>query len=313
MRIILIILAIFFIIGCEPNPTVTPGYIINERRPIGFKCDPVEAVPGDTVTMKTFIGGRTFSQDSELKIKWLGTEELALSYNLPLVFPIPENIEEMIPDKGENPEEAQMFIDQMKEKGFLDFPVMASFENPIDGKDSTRTISISKTLRIYPEVPKETVNINPIIESVSISWYKDGKKVENEMLKEETLSVALSDLSETMIFHMNIDEDTGFDRISYSWYFTSDFDEKLEEVFDLELDSKKYQNLVPVDEKATHNRKYMAIKLGNVIEEMNEKKDELPFSFNFYGVIRDRAIDAEGQEDYRWGQDFIWFKIEVTQ
>ena len=312
MRIILIIMAIFFIIGCEPNPTVTPGYIINERRPIGFKCEPVEAVPGDTVTMKTFIGGRTFSQESELEIKWLGTQELALPYSLPLVFPVPEDLEDMIP-QGEKAEQAQTFIDQIEEKGFLDFPVMASFENPIDGKDSNRTISISKTLRIYPEIPEEAVNVNPIIENINVSWYKDGKKVENIILKEETLSVSLSDLSETMIFYMVVNEETGYDSISYSWYFTSDFDEKLKEVFDLELSSKKYEDLVPDGEKATHNRKYMAITLKKVLEEMNEKKDELPFSFNFYGVIRDRATDAESSQDYRWGQDFIWFKIEVTK
>ena len=314
MRLLLIIPAILFlIIGCEPNPTVTPEYIINERRPIGFKCEPAEAVPGDTVTMKTFIGGRTFSQDSDLEINWFGTEELILPYSQPLVFPIPENIDDMIPDEGEKPEEAQIFIDQLEKNGFLDFPVVASFENPIEGKDGTRTISLSKTLRIYSEAPEKTVNVNPVIESVSVSWYRDNKKTENEILREETLSVSLSALPETMILHMNINEDTGYDRISYSWYFTSDSEEKLEEVFDLELDRKKYKDLVPENQKATHNREYMAITLKKVIEEMNEKKDELPFSFNFYGVIRDRAVDAEGSEDYRWGQDFIWFKLKVTE
>ena len=312
MRILLIILFLF-VIGCEPNPTVTPAYIINERRPIGFKCDPVEAVPGDTVSMEIFIGGRTFSQDSDLEIKWLGTEELTLPYTKPLVFPIPENIENMIPDEGEKQEEAQMFIDQIEERGFLDFPVMASFENPIEGTDESRTINVSKTLRIYPETPEEAVNVNPVIENVKVSWYKDNKKIEHEILKEETLTVKLSDLPETMIFFMQINEDTGYDRISYSWYFTSDFEQKLDEVFDLELDSKKYNDLIPEDERATHNRKFMAITLKKVLEEMNEKKDELPFSFNFYGVIRDRAVEAEGPEDYRWGQDFIWFKIEVTE
>lgn len=311
MKILLTILSAIIIIGCEPNPTVTPEYIINERRPIGFKCDPAEAAPGDTVSMEVFIGGRAFSQDSDLEIKWLGTDELALPYSQPLVFPIPEDIEEMIPDEGEKPEEATMFIDQLKEKGYLDFPVMASFENPVD-KDKTRTISVSKTLRIHSET-KESVNVNPIIESVNISWYRDNKKVEHEILKEETLQVKLSELSETMIFEMVINEDTGFDRISYSWYFTSDSDEKLEKVFGLELNSKKYNDLVPEDQKATHNRKFMAITLKKVLEEMNEKKEELPFSFNFYGVIRDRAVDAQGPEDYRWGQDFIWFKIEVTE
>jgi hypothetical protein len=178
--------------------------------------------------------------------------------------------------------------------------------------DGTRTISVSKTLRIHSE-EKDTVNVNPIIENVNISWYRNGKKVEKEIQNKDTLSVKLSELPETMIFEMVINEDTGYDRISYSWYFTSDFDEKLEEVFDLELESKKYEDLVPDDERATHNRKYMAITLEKVLEEMNEKKDELPFSFNFYGVIRDRAVEAEGPEDYRWGQDFIWFKIEVTE
>ena len=313
MRLLLIIPAILFlIIGCEPNPTVTPEYIINERRPIGFKCEPAEAVPGDTVRMKTFIGGRTFSQDSDLEINWFGTEELILPYSQPLVFPIPENVEDMIPDEKESPEEATVFFEQLEEKGYLDLPVLASFENPIEGKDSARTISLSKTLRIYSQTP-DTVNINPIIENVKISWYKNNKKVEHEILKEGTLSVALADLPETMIFEIIINEDTGYDRISYSWYFTSDSEEKLEEVFDLELDSKKYGDLIPEGERATHNRKYMAITLEKVLKEMNEKKNELPFSFNFYGVIRDRAVDAEGSEDYRWGQDFIWFKLEVTE
>lgn len=311
MRILLLSITVFIIIGCEPNPTVTPEYIINERRPIGFKCDPAEAVPGDTVSLKTFIGGRTFSQDSDLKINWLGTEELSMPYSQSLVFPIPEDIGEMIPDEGERPEEAQMFIEQLEEKGYLDFPVMASFENPVEG-DGTRTISVSKTLRIHSEA-KDSINVNPIIENVNISWYRNGKKIEKEIQNKDTLSVKISELPETMIFEMIINEDIAFDRISYSWYFTSDFDEKLDEVFDLELDSKKYEDLVPDDEKATHNRKFMAITLEKVLEEMNEKKDELPFSFNFYGVIRDRAVDAQGPEDYRWGQDFIWFIIEVTE
>jgi hypothetical protein len=305
---------LFILVSCEPNPTVKPNYIVDDIRPLGMKAEPVEAVAGDLITLSLLIGGRTFSQDSDLKISWLGLEELSVPYTQPLVFPLPENFEELMPDDQENPQIA-LFIENFNRNGFADLPVAASFKTPVPTEKKERTLTVTKTIRIYKEAPKEGVRLNPVIDHVLVSREKD-KKIENfEVKNSEVLAFAIDDMPETLVFRSIplLQEETGWDRLNFAWFFTSDNNELLENDMEVELDRKKYGDMVPDDEKATQNREYFALSFKPVIDEIKKKKIKLPSTFSFYHIIRDKAVNAQSSEDYRWGQDFIWFEIEITE
>ncbi len=300
--------------SCEPNPTVKPNYIVGEIRPLGMKAEPVEAVPGDMITLSMLIGGRTFSQESDLKISWLGLEELTIPYTKPLIFPVPENLEELIPADQDNPQVAS-FIDNFNKNGFADLPVTASFETPVPGRSETRTLTVTKTVRIYKELPEDGVRKNPVIDHVLASYEIYGSVKSFEIEDGGFISFSISQVPETIIFRSIPlpQEETGWDRLNFAWFFTSDTGELLENDMEVELDRKKYGDAVPEDQKATQNREYFALSFSPVIKEIEENKIKLPVKFNFYHIIRDKAIDAQSIADYRWGQDFMWFEIEITE
>jgi len=314
MKKYLILVLLFIVSSCEPNPTVKPGYIVDDIRPLGMKAEPVEAVPGDMITLSLLIGGRTFSQDSDLKILWLGIEELSIPYTNPLVFPVPENFEDLIPDDQENPQIA-LFIENFNKNGFADLPVSASFSIPVPENKKERTLTVTKTVRIYKKAPTEGVRLNPVIDHVLISWIKDEKTESSEIKNGEVLSFSIDEMPETLIFRsIPLEkEETGWDRLNFAWLFTSDTGELLENDMEVELDRKKYGDIVPKDQKATQNREYFALSFKTVIKEIQEKKIKLPAKFNFYHIIRDKAVDAQSSADYRWGQDFLWFEVEITE
>lgn len=314
MKKYLILIFLFIISSCEPNPTVKPGYIVDDIRPLGMKAEPVDAVPGDVITLSLLIGGRTFSQTSDLKILWLGLEELAVPYTKPLIFPVPENFEELIPGDQKNPQTA-LFIENFNKNGFADLPVAATFDIPVPNENRDRTITVTKTIRIYKETPKEGVRLNPVIDHVLASRITNEKTESFEVRNGDTLSFSINDMPETLIFRSIplSQEETGWDRLNFAWFFTSDTGKLLENDMEVELDRKKYGELVPDDEKATQNREYFALSFKPVIEEIKENKIELPLKFNFYHIIRDKAVNAQSSENYRWGQDFIWFEIEITE
>lgn len=314
MKKYLILLVSVFFVSCEPNPTVKPNYIVDDIRPLGLKAEPVEAVPGDAVTLSLLIGGRTFSQESDLKISWLGLEELTTPYTKPLIFPVPENFEELIPAGQDNPQIA-LFIENFNKNGFADLPVTASFEIPVPDEDRARMITVTKTVRIYKEPPENGIRKNPVTDHVLASRIKNEKTESFEIRNGETLSFSIDDMPETIIFRSIPlpQEETGWDRLNYAWFFTNDTGELLENDMEVELDRKKYGEMVPADQKATQNREYFALSFKPVLEEITENKIKLPAKFNFYHIIRDKAVDAQSSEDYRWGQDFMWFEIEITE
>lgn len=314
MRKYLILMIFIAAVSCEPNPEVKPGYIVGDIRPLGMKAEPVEAVPGDMITLSMLIGGRTFSQESDLKISWLGLEELTIPYTKPLIFPVPENLEELMPADSDNPQ-ASLFIDNFNKNGFADLPVTASFEIPVQGGPETRTLTVTKTVRIYKELPEDGIRKNPVINHVLASYEIYGSVKSFEIEDGGFISFSISQVPETIIFRSIplSQEETGWDRLNFAWFFTSDTGELLENDMEVELDRKKYGDAVPEDQKATQNREYFALSFKPVLEEIEESKIKLPVKFNFYHIIRDKAIDAQSSADYRWGQDFMWFEIEITE
>lgn len=310
-----ILLYFILIASCSPNPTVKPNYIVDEIRPLGFIAEPVEAVAGDVVTMSLLLGGRTFSQESDILISWLGFEELSIPYTKPFAFPVPKNLEEMLPGDAEKNPQIAAFIENFNKNGFADLPATASFKIPLPKDKGERTITVTKTIRIYKELPRESVRNNPVIDHVLISREKDGKTESFELKNGDRLSFSISDMPETVIFRSIPlpKEETGWDRLNYAWFYTNDTEMKLENEMKVELNRKKYGDMVPTDQKATQNREYFALSFKPVIEEIAENDIKLPLIFNFYHIIKDKATDAQSSADYRWGQDYMWFEIEITE
>ncbi len=312
-KTIMLIIFTLFLISCQPDEEVTPGYILTDIRPVALKVEPVEFWPGKTVSMSLVLGGRTFSQDSDLPVKWLMAEELTLPYNTPLTFPIPENIEDLIPDDFDRVGENEI-AQNLKQRGYIDLPVTAEITIPLpDDSGGTRNIISTKRVRIYAEEPS-VKRENPEIEKV-VTFYTDksGKIVETEVENGETLSFEIDSLPEVLLFKM-IAQSSGSEeesRLSYSWLYTSDTSEKLSKNIDLELDESKFHPMMEEKQRATPNRQHMSLNFKKVVKEIKDNNIELPLQFNFYGVVRDNAIDPQDLSEYRWGLDTFLFTFEI--
>ncbi|HPS29743.1 MAG TPA: hypothetical protein PLZ43_05780 [bacterium] len=311
MKKLLVLLSFLFIASCDPNPTVKPGYILTEIRPIGFKAEPVEAVLGDTLTMSLFIGGRTFSQDSDLPVSWLGISELTLPYNKPFTFKLPDNIENII--NNSDSDIASGMIDSFKEKGFADIPVIASFEVPVPDSEKLRTLTITKTIRIYEKAPDNGVRLNPVISYVEAAYLLKGSVDSIKIKNGDNIRFSLKDMPNTIGFKSVPDETTGYDRLNYRWYFGSDTESSIDKDIDIKTDLSDLGDFVPADEKVTPNRQYFAADFTRILDKIKADPEVLPVTFNFYHVLRDKATSAESSEDYRWGTDHMWFTIEITE
>lgn len=309
MKKLFIILSFFIMISCDPSPTVKPGYILTGIRPIGFKADPVEAIPGDTVTFSVFLGGRNFSQDSDMVIKWFQSDTLSLPYSSPLVFKIPENIEEFL----ENPAFPAFVKESFDKNGFADLPVLASFDEQIENTEEFRTITLTKTVRIYKSLPDQGIRKNPVILHVIAAYLQNDSVESVEIRNGDNISFSLKDMPNSIGFRSVADETTDYDRINYRWYFTSDTGSLLKNDIDLKPDLEYLQNFVPEDEKVTPNREYFGADFTRILEEIKTDTAVLPLTFSFYNIIRDRATAAESSAEYRWGSDHMWFTIEITE
>jgi hypothetical protein len=312
-KLIILTILLVIAISCQPDEEVTPGHILTDTRPVALKVDPVEFWPGKTVSMSLVLGGRTFSQDSDLPVKWLMAEELTLPYNTPLRFPIPENIEDLIPEDLDQAGSNGM-AESIKERGYIDLPVTAEITIPVpDNSGRTRNIISTKRVRIYVEEPS-VKRENPEIEKV-VTYYTDksGKVVETEVENGGNISFKIDSLPEVLLFRM-IAQSSGSEeeaRLSYSWSFTSDTSEKLSNNIDLEMDESKFHNMMEEKQRATPNREYMALNFKKVVKEIKENKIELPLQFNFYGVVRDNAINPSDFSEYRWGLETFLFTFEI--
>lgn len=309
MKKLILILSFLAITACDPAPSVKPGYILTGIRPLNLKADPVEAVPGDTVVFSLFLGGRDFSQDSDLPVKWFGTEALTLPYGQPLLFKIPENIEEFLT----NPEIPSYVSESFEKNGFADLPVIASFEEPLEYGPEFRTVTLTKTLRIYKFLPESGVSVNPVISHIEAVYLINGSVQTIEIKNSDNISFSLKEMPNTIGFKSVPDEATGYDRINYRWYYTSDTGSLLNEDIDIKEDLSDLEDFVPEDEKVTPNRQYFGADFTRILEEIRTGNKKLPVTFNFYNVIRDRATAAESSADYRWGSDHMWFTIEITE
>jgi len=312
-KLIISIIFLALLISCQPDEEVTPGHILTDIRPVALKVEPIEFWPGKTVSMSLVLGGRTFSQDSDLPVKWLMAEELTLPYNTPLRFPIPENIEDLIPEDIDQIGGNEM-SESIKKRGYIDLPVTAEITIPVpDDSGRTRNIISTKRVRIYaaePSVKRE----NPEIEKV-LTYHTDksGKIVETEIENGGNISFEIDSLPEVLLFRM-IAQSSGSEeeaRLSYSWLFTSDTSEKLSNNIALELDESKFHDMMEEKQRATPNRQYMALNFKKVVKEIKDSKIELPLYFNFYGVVRENAVNPSDSSEYRWGLDTFLFTFEI--
>lgn len=308
-RTIFMLLSIL-LISCEPNPTVKPGYILTGTRPIGFKAEPVEVLPGDTVSLSVFIGGRNFEQDSTLPVKWFGTETLTIPYNQPFLFKIPENIDEFL----NNPEFPSFIKESFEKNGFADLPVIASFDQQIDtSSEEFRTMTLTKTVRIYRSLPEDGIRKNPVIDHVQAAYLLNGTVDSIEIKNGDNIQFSLKDMPNTIGFKSVADETTGYDRLNYRWYFGADVELSIDKDIDIKIELSDLGDFVPVDEKVTPNRQYFGADFTRILDEIESNPEVLPVTFNFYHVLRDKATSAESSADYRWGSDHMWFTIEITE
>lgn len=312
MKKIFLMFLSFLMISCEPNPTVKPGYILTETRPVGLKCEPVEAVLGDVLNLSLLIGGRSFAQNSDLPVSWFGVSELSIPYNRPFVFKLPDNIEALAGQSGQN-DMASGIIESFKDKGYTDLPVVASFEIPIHGTDRNKTITVTKTIRIYEKAPDDGTRINPVISIIQSAYLLKGSVTSIEIKNGDNIQFSFEDMPNTIGFKSVADETTGFDRLNYRWYFGSDTKLLLKKDIDIKTDLSDLDDFVPENEKITPNRQYFAADFTKILNEIKSNPEVLPVTFNFYHVLRDKATSAQSSEDYRWGTDHSWFTIEITE
>ena len=309
MKRLIIILFFLTIVSCNASPSVKPGYILTGTRPLNVKADPVEALPGQTVNLSVFLGGRNFSQDSDIAVKWFGTEALTFPYSQPFIFKIPENIEDFL----SNPEVPSFVKESFEKNGFADFPVIASFDEHIADSDEFRTVTLTKTVRIYKSMPENGMNANPVISHIEAAYILDGSVKNLEIGNGDNIQFSLKNMPNTIGFKSVPDETTGYDRINYRWYYTSDTGSVLNEDIDIKEDLSDLEDFVTENEKVTPNRQYFGADFTRILAEIRSDTEVLPVRFNFYNVIRDRATAAESSAEYRWGSDNMWFTIEITE
>ncbi len=307
-----LILHLFFI-SCETSDSVTPGHIATDIRPVGLKCDPVEFWPGESVEMKLFLAGRDFSQDSDLPVKWLFSDQLTLPYHTPFSLSIPENIEDLISSEIEGVNLPDVF-ENLQKKGYIDIPLTAEINIPVPGEgDRSRNILTTKIVRIHAEEPIQKRK-NPEITEVSLYHTdKQGKIIEASVQNSGNIVFYIDKMPDVILFKTTVENSTEDDdsRLTYSWTFTSDTSMKLKGNIDLELDESKFHDMMEEKQRATPNRKYMALNFKNILEEIKENDIELPLKFNFYSVVREKAADPADASEYRWGLDFFFFTFVI--
>lgn len=306
---LLAISACYLFFACDSYPSVTPAYVIDSAVPIAMKSEPPEVFLGETATLSLLVGGRDFSQKSDMAIKWLGNDSFSLPYGAPFSLVLPEKVELLLENVKEDPLVAS-YLESFDKRGYIDFPASASFDLEIPKSDKSRRITTTKIVRIFKRNENLVLRQNPLLKSISATYILDGERAQSSIKSGDKLVLPFKRTGDVVLFQSicKTDEESASHRLNYSWFFTKDVDFKSESGLKTTDDVDFFSGEAPI----SPYREYFAVDFSDIFQEIEADSLELPLVFNFYHAVRDKSKNGADIGDYRFGQDFLWFQLEIS-
>ena len=281
MRMLLICL-LLGVVSCGDDSDLLDSYIAKEPKVLAVKIQDPEVRPGESIRMQILVGGRDIDQNMDNPVSWyiddhppifLGTS----AYNQEFIGQLPE--------------------DALNGEQWFDLPILARIQV------GQKYLNAQKIVRVTNN-PKGK---NPVISGVQMAYLLEGQSKTNRALNGEqkvlpgsVKNIALTVLTDELAPGEN-------EQLVYRWYVSTSKNSN----------GKLYVNNDTDDIEALLGKgtKASEIKVSVVFSTRGENSDaSVQYGdYDIYVVVRDNAIDSTSSSEDRFGTDFLYFTLRLSE
>lgn len=281
MNLFMLVVLAASLLSCGDSDLLD-DYIVKDPRILAVRVQDPEVQPGDSVSMKLLVGGRSVDQTMDETVSWIiydgqASPVGAAGYDQEFTAQIPDD---MLDDEAQ----------------WVDLIVLATIQI------GSKRFTAEKNVRItqYP------IGKNPVISGVQIAYLEGGQLETAEVLEGDRIemarqvkNIALTALTDQLAPGEN-------DRLIFRWYVSASKNSggKLY----INNDKEVAEDLLGPGADASETKE------SAVFTFRGEFADESVQTgiYDVYLVVRDNASTSGSDADDRFGTDFIYFTLCVN-
>lgn len=274
---------LLLLVGCgeDSDSDLLEDYFVKNPRVLAVKIQDPEAQPGDTITMRMLVGGRAIDQQMTANVLW------AIDDAEPIFVGEADYTEAF---------QYQVPADALDGTDWYDLPFFARIQFEPKSLNAYKVVRITRT----PQAK------NPAISGVQLQYLAAGQPVTLVATNGETVdaptgisNVALTALTQTLPDGQN-------DKLIYRWYIS--LSKNNSNKLYIQKSDKKIEAILGAGAEASEYRRSAVFSLKG---EDNDKKIQTGI-YDIYLVVRDNAANPQSVADERYGTDFSYLTLRVS-